>query len=98
MQEPVILFPIAPDEFYHQIRAMMEQVVDERILQKTVIPEELAGKTLLVPKEVCQILRISKPTLYELIKQGKLVGFRIQKRRYFARTDIEKIIQKQRVL
>ncbi|TAJ47451.1 MAG: DNA-binding protein [Chitinophagaceae bacterium] len=27
-------------------------------------------------KEVCQILRISKPTLYELIKQGKLVGFR----------------------
>ncbi|MBI2272276.1 MAG: helix-turn-helix domain-containing protein [Bacteroidetes bacterium] len=43
-------------------------------------------------------MRISKPTLYELIKQGKLVGFRIQKRRYFARTDIEKIIQKQRVL
>lgn len=96
MQEPLIFFPVAPEEFYKSLKGLIEEVIDERsgkALQK--MPEELAEKTLLVPKEVCQVLRISRPTLYLLIKEGKLKGFRIQSRRFFARTDVEKIMRKQ---
>lgn len=73
----------------------MEEVVDAKIKQEQSILGELAEKTLLLPKEVCTILRVSKPTLYTWMKQGRLKSFKIKSRRYFARTDIEKIINRQ---
>ncbi len=95
MQETPIFFPVAPNEFLKRIRLMMEEVVDAKIKQDHSIPSELAEKTLLLPKEVCTILRVSKPTLYTWMKQGRLKSFKIKSRRYFARTDIEKIINRQ---
>ena len=95
MAEELMLFPYPPAEFLQKIRAMMEDVVDTKINHTIVIPEGLSEKTLLVPQEVCMILRISKPTLYALIKECRLKSFKIQSRRYFARTDIEEIIRRQ---
>lgn len=95
MQETPIFFPISPNEFLKRIRLMMEEVVDAKIKQEQSILGELAEKTLLLPKEVCTILRVSKPTLYTWMKQGRLKSFKIKSRRYFARTDIEKIINRQ---
>lgn len=95
MAEELMLFPYSPTEFLRKIRVMIEDVVDTKINHIPSMPGELSDKTLLVPQEVCTILRISKPTLYTLMKQGRLKSFKIQSRRYFARTDIEEIIRRQ---
>lgn len=95
MQETPIFFPVAPSEFLQLIRSMVEDVVDTRISKEPKLPSALAEKTLLLPKEVCQVLRISKSTLYELVKEGRLTGFKIQRRRYFARSDVEKLMRRQ---
>ena len=95
MEEMPILFPIAPKEFWKQMRLMMEEVVDAKMGQAPSIPAGLSEKTLLKPVEVCDIFRISKHTLYEWMKQGRIKSFTIRSRRYFARTDIEAIIQRQ---
>lgn len=93
-QEPVLLV-LSPGDFLEKIKRLMEEVVDERINRTPHLPAELEDKTLLLPTEVCRILRISKTTFYEMIKAGKLKGFKIRRKRYFARTDVEKIIIRQ---
>jgi len=96
MSNQVILFPIAPDELYKNIRALIVEVVEEKITGEVRIPDALSDRTMLTPKEVCAVLRISRPTLYTLIKEKQLPTFTIQTRRYFARTDIEKFINQKR--
>jgi excisionase family DNA binding protein len=95
MEETPIFFPVTPSAFLKILRTMIEEVINENIIKQPQLPSELAEKTLLTPQEVCQVLRLSKPTLYELIKDGKLKGFKIGSRRYFARTDVEYILQRQ---
>lgn len=95
MSEPIIFFSLPVEEFYKNIKALMIEVVEEKITQEPHMPDELAEKTLLLPKEVCKVLRISSGTLHNLVKEGKLTGFKIQRRRYFARTDIEKMMKRQ---
>ena len=92
MQETPIFFPIAPSEFLKTLRTMIEEVVTQKMADQPQLPEEFAGKTLLKPSEVCTILRISKHTLYVWMREGRRKSFTIRSRRYFARTDIEKIM------
>jgi len=95
MQETPMLFPVSPTEFWKQIKTMMEEVVDAK-LSSAVSTEKRAGdlpeKTLLKLAEVCTLFRVSKPTLYEWMKQEKLKSFKIRSRRYFLRVDIETLI------
>jgi excisionase family DNA binding protein len=95
MQETPMLFPVSPTEFWKQIKLMMEEVVDAK-LSSSISTEKRAGdlpeKTLLKLAEVCTLFRVSKPTLYEWMKQEKLKSFKIRSRRYFSRVDIEALI------
>ena len=100
MQETPMLFPITPTEFWKQIRITIDEVVAERLSQKTslqTIPH-LPEKALLKATDVCKIFQVSRPTLYEWIKQKKLKSFKIKSRRYFSRTDIEAVINGQGVV
>jgi len=94
MNETPMLFPIAPSEFWKQIRTTIEEVVNEKLNQPTVSPPvlHLPEKALLKASEVCAIFQVSKPTLYDWLKQKKLKSFKIKSRRYFSRIDIEAII------
>jgi excisionase family DNA binding protein len=51
-------------------------------------------KKLLKTKEVCELFQVSKPTIYEWLKQGKLKSIKIGSRRYFLWQDIEELIQR----
>ncbi|TAJ47445.1 MAG: helix-turn-helix domain-containing protein [Chitinophagaceae bacterium] len=95
MEEMPILFPVTPKEFWKQLRSIVEEVVEAKMNAGHSIPAELSEKTLLKPLEVCDIFRVSKATLYEWMRQGRLKSFKIRSRRYFARTDIEAIIKRQ---
>lgn len=95
MNEFPMMVPISQAEFWEKMLLLLEKVVDARMNAVTdpnsgeLIPQ----KALLKASEVCTIFQISKPTLYEWLKQNKIASFKIQSRRYFARTDIEAIIR-----
>lgn len=99
MNETPMLFPITPGEFWKQIRTTIEEVVTEKLSQQTFSQthSHLPEKVLLKAKDVCEIFQVSKPTLYEWLKQDKLKSFKIKSRRYFLRTEIEAVLQGQGV-
>ncbi len=98
MIETPMLFPITPTEFWKQIRTTIEEVVTEKLTQEnlsktgSLLPE----KALLKASDVCEIFQVSKPTLYEWLKQKKIKSFKIKSRRYFNRSDIDALISSSR--
>ena len=94
MQETPMLFPMAPAEFWKQIKATVEEVVNEKINQPFQSPstDHLPEKALLKLSDVCAVFQVSKPTLYDWLRQNKIKSFKIKSRRYFLRADIEAMI------
>ena len=90
-----MLFPISPSEFWKQIRITIEEVVSEKLNEQKISPSKslLPEKALLKASDVCAIFQVSKPTLYEWLKQKKLKSFKIKSRRYFSREDIDAVIR-----
>ena len=82
-------------EFWKQIKATIEEVVKANINQISLQPptDHLPEKALLKLSDVCTIFQVSKPTLYEWLRQNKLKSFKIKSRRYFLRADIEAMIR-----
>ncbi len=95
MQETPILFPMTPAEFWKQIKATIEEVVNAKIIQTTIQPptDHLPEKALLKASDVCAIFQVSKPTIYDWLRQNKIKSFKIKSRRYFLRADIEAMIK-----
>jgi excisionase family DNA binding protein len=95
MQETPMLFPITPTEFWKQIRITIDEVITEKLSHQLPPPttSHLPEKALLKATDVCEIFQVSRPTLYEWLKQNKLKSFKIKSRRYFSRTDIEDVIR-----
>lgn len=101
MQETPMLFPVSPTEFWKQMKTMMEEVVEQKFnasIRRDLPPSHLPEKALLKATEVCKIFQVSKPTLYEWMKQDKLKSFKIKSRRYFTRADIEAVIKQTHVI
>jgi predicted DNA-binding transcriptional regulator AlpA len=94
MQETPMLFPMAPAEFWKQIKATVEEVVNAKNNQPTIQPptDHLPEKALLKASDVCAIFQVSKPTIYDWLRQNKIKSFKIKSRRYFLRADIEAMI------
>ncbi len=94
MNETPMLFPITPSEFWKQIKIIIEETMAEKLSEQKVSPtnSQLPEKALLKASDVCQIFQVSKPTLYEWLKQKKLKSFKIKSRRYFNRADIVALI------
>ncbi len=98
MNETPMLFPITPSEFWKQIRITIDEVVTEKLKHQNLSPTKshLPEKVLLKVSDVCEIFQVSKPTLYEWLKQNKLKSFKIKSRRYFNRADIDNLINQTR--
>ena len=95
MQETPMLFPMAPQEFWKQIKSTVEEVVKANINQTSFQPptDHLPEKALLKLSDVCAVFQVSKPTLYDWLRQNKIKSFKIKSRRYFLRADIEAMIR-----
>ncbi|SRR6266542_3278909 len=100
MQETPMLFPMAPAEFWKQIKATVEEVVNAKMNQTSIQPptDHLPEKALLKLSDVCAVFQVSKPTLYDWLRQNKLKSFKIKSRRYFLRADIEAMIRNHEVV
>ena len=83
MQETPMLFPITPTEFWKQIRITIDEVVTEKLSQQLPLQNShLPEKALLKAADVCEIFQVSRPTLYEWLKQNKLKSFKIKSRSF----------------
>lgn len=91
-----MLFPYEPEAYWKKIREIIKEEV--RALPANKPSENLhqvpgmTYKPLYKITEVCAIFNITRPTIYEWIKHGKLKPYKIQSRVYFLWQDIQQLI------
>jgi len=92
LQATPMLFPYPPSVFWQEMRKIivieMERVVSEE-RAKSKRPVKLLYKV----KELCELFQVSKPTIYEWIREGKLKPFRIGSRVFFKGEEVEGLIK-----
>ena len=92
-----ILLPYEPDEFWLKIRAIIKEEVanadKEQLNHNSYETPGLEYKPLYKITEVCSIFRVSRPTIYDWIKHGKLKPYKVRSRLYFLWNDIQAMIQ-----
>src|SRR5450432_4673370 len=94
-----MLFPYEPQMFWESIRKIVREEIQFAEKERPEIPAyETPGMTykpLYKIAEVCTIFHITKPTIYDWVKHGKLKPFKIRSRVYFLWQDIEKLMHPQ---
>ncbi|MEJ7737522.1 MAG: helix-turn-helix domain-containing protein [Chitinophagaceae bacterium] len=100
MENVQMLFPMEPAEFWRYLKTIIEEEMEQKIssISKQTFAENPPQKKLLKAKEVCELFQVSKPTIYEWLKQGKLKSIKIESRRYFLWQDIEELIRNSKSL
>ena len=91
-----MLFPYEPGEFWHSIRQIIREEVHNIEKQQPLSPTfETPGMTykpLYKIAEVCALFHVTKPTIYNWIKHGKLKPYKIRSRVYFLWQDIQQLL------
>ncbi len=93
-----ILFPIDPEAFWTEMRELVrEEVQKNSLLQQSseniISTSGLKEKPLYKISEVCTLFKITKPTVYDWIKHGKLKRVKIRSRVYFLGNDIRELMK-----
>ena len=91
-----ILFPFEPDEFWENMRSIIRDEIKKTTKEKpwasiTETPG-LTYKPLFKIAEVCTVFDVTRPTIYEWIKDGKLKPYKIRRRVYFLWNDIQQLL------
>ena len=91
--ETPMLFPYEPEEFWKKLRELVREELQILYREKAVeIEHSVPGldyKPLYKMGEVCAMFRVTRPTIYDWIKHGKLKPYKIRSRVYFLWNDIE---------
>jgi len=93
--ETPILFPMQPEQFWQKLSEIVDGLLNEKLRQGNhpSPPPGLTSRPLLSIKEVCTFFQITKPTIYEWIRHGKLKPYKVRARVYFLMTDIESLFK-----
>ena len=94
-----MLFPYEPEQFWQSIRSIIREEVNQAAKQGVPPPTfetpGLTYKPLYKMAEVCAIFHVTKPTIYDWIRHGKLKPFKIRSRVYFLWQDIQQLLDPQ---
>mgnify|MGYP001271629047 FL=1 len=92
-----MLFPYDPNQYWQQIRQIIREEVSNLEKEKPAPPMfETPGMTykpLYKIAEVCTLFQVTRPTIYEWIKHGKLKPYKVRSRVYFLSQDIQQLLQ-----
>ncbi len=92
-----MLFPYEPEQFWQSIRQIIREEVSKVEKQRPVSPTYetpgLTYKPLYKIAEVCALFHVTKPTIYDWVRHGKLKPFKIRSRVYFLWQDIQQLLQ-----
>ena len=93
--ETPILFPISPEEYWRKLSEVVDRLLSEKLNQGgyPATPPGMTSRPLLSIKEVCDLFQITKPTVYEWIRHGKLKPYKVRARVYFLMADIEALFK-----
>ena len=92
-----ILFPYEPAEFWEHIRQIIHDEVGkiEKKVQACPVVYETPGMTykpLYKINELCSLFQVSKPTIYDWVRHGKLKPFKIRSRVFFLWQDVQQLL------
>ncbi len=95
MSEMPIMFPMEPGMFWQQMKKVVQEVISELMSKQPATKQTGTAiqQPLLRLEDLQGIFRVSKPTLYKWIEDGRLRSFKIRNRRFFVREDIEALMQ-----
>lgn len=93
-----ILIPFEPEEFWNQIRLIIREEVtrnqkDNNSQVSVMQTPGLTEKPLFKIEEICSLFKVTKPTIYDWIKHGKLRRVKIRSRVYFLGSEIRQLMQ-----
>ena len=93
-----MLFPYEPDRYWQQIRQIIREEVgkiekEKGAGQPVLETPGLTYKPLFKISELCSLFQVTKPTIYDWIKHGKLKPFKIRSRVYFLWQDVQQLLQ-----
>lgn len=95
-QPTPMLFPYEPEQFWQSIRLIIREEVTKAEKPKPDSPNYqtpgLTYKPLYKIAEVCTLFNVTKPTIYDWIKHGKLKPFKIRSRVFFLWQDIQQLL------
>lgn len=84
-----MLFPYEPEEFWKLLRVLIREEIK---LSGSGVEHSVNGldyKPLYKIDEVCKIFDVTRPTIYDWIKHGKLKPYKVRSRVYFLWRDLE---------
>lgn len=84
-------FDTLPDTVY-QIFLKVERL-ESLMQQKQRVNASIPEEDLMTIEEVCKFLKLSKPTVYNLVSASKIPNSKVGKRLYFSRSKILKWIE-----
>lgn len=92
-----MLFPIEQAEFWQQIRQIIKEEVNsskkEKIVNSFIETPGLTEKPLYKIHELCAIFNISRTTIYDWVKHGKLKKVKVRSRVYFLGADVQNLLK-----
>ncbi|MCW3106880.1 MAG: helix-turn-helix protein [Segetibacter sp.] len=91
-----ILFPYEPNEFWEHMRSIIRDEITKTAKEKPASSltetQGLTYKPLFKIAEVCTFFHVTRPTIYEWIKDGKLKPYKIRRSVYFLWNDIQQLL------
>ena len=93
-----MLFPYEPEEFWKQLRVIIQEELSKENKNKAGVGNlmetpGLTQKPLYKMEEVCEIFRVTRTTIHEWVKLGKLRKIKMRSRVYFLGTDIDQLLK-----
>lgn len=92
-----LLIPYEPDEFWEHLRAIIREEIIKTSKGKNSTTCQTSGleyKPLYKINEVCDLFQVTRPTVYDWVKHGKLRPHKIRSRVYFLWNDIQQLLAK----
>jgi excisionase family DNA binding protein len=92
-----LLFPYDPKEYWEQVRKIIrEELKALEAYKPSGVDFEIPGltyKPLYKMKEICVLLGVTRPTIYDWIAHGKLKPYKIRSRVYFLWNDVQGLLR-----
>lgn len=91
-----MFFALEPERFWAELRRILQEEMARAGQASAPLPlletPGLSQKPLYKMSEICSLFRVSRPTVYEWIKAGKLRPVKIRSRVYFLGAEIHLLL------
>lgn len=90
--EVPMLLPYEPKVFWTMFRQIIQEEIGKLPIAEPKLETEVAGltkKPLYKTDEICRMFNVSRTTIHEWVKTGKLRKIKVRSRVYFLSNDIQ---------